>query len=562
LRKFAAIRSVLVFCAALLLAIGVAACGNGDDGGTTRGGEITISQTSQPDALDPALAYTANAWEAMWLVYTPLLTYRHAEGDAGSELIPGLAEDLPEVSGDGKTYRLTLREGLEYSDGSPVKASDFEHAIKRALILESGGTPYFEAIAGAGAFLEEGDPEGDISGIRADDRTGEITIELVEPDGAFSNALAMEFAALVPGDTPFENMTKDPPPGVGPYEFTKSVPNREFVMERNGRFASFGIPDIPTGHLNKITTEIVPSLSKQTQDVIDNRLDYMQNPPVADLKADVLARFGSDGSEAQRYKEFTTLSTYFFFLNLRTPPFDNAKVREAVNVGVDKPALARLYAGELAPGCSFLPPGVPGYDESVDSDCPWGDPLQQPDVERARQLIREAGAEGAKVTVWGLTDDPAPKVVQAFVDQLNEIGLDAEPRILDGGVYFQAVGNAKTRAQAGFANWFADFPHPSNFFTIVDGASIQPTNSLNLGNVDDPRINDELAALKGEADLGAVTDRWVELNEYLVEKAYMVPYGYRNLATFVSDRMNFEDCTLVHPLYGNDYSSFCLKADE
>lgn len=563
MRKLGAVRSVLVLVAVLLLAVAVTACGNGDGGGTAKGGEITISQTSQPDSLDPALAYTLNAWEPMWLVYTPLLAYRHAEGDAGSELIPGLAEDLPEISNGGRTYRLTLRKGLRYSDGSPVKASDFEHAIKRVFILESGGSFYYEAIAGAGAFLEAGDPEGDISGIRANDETGEITIELTEPDGAFSNVLAMEFAALVPADTPFENATKDPAPGVGPYKLTKSVPNREFVLERNARFASFGIPDIPAGHLDKITTVIVPSLAKQSQDVIDNRLDYMQNPPVSDLKAEVLARFGPDGSEPQRYKEFTTLSTYFFFLNLRTPPFDDAKVREAVNIGVDKPALARLYAGELEPGCSFVPPGVPGYDESLDSgDCPWGDPKQQPDLERARQLIREAGAEGAKVTVWGLTDDPAPKVIQAYADQLNEIGLDAEPKIIDGGIYFQAVGNAKTRAQTGFANWFGDFPHPSNFFTVVDGKSIQPTNSLNLGNVDDPKINSELTALKGEADLGAATERWQELNQYLVDKAYIVPYGYRKLATFVSDRMNFEDCTLVHPVYGNDYSSFCLKASK
>src|SRR5215210_7336125 len=112
---------------AMLLATLAAFAGCGDDNKVA--GSITISQTSQPDFLDPALSYTLNGWEPMWLVYTPLLTYRRAEGEAGSKLIPGLATDLPDISADGLTYRLTLRSGLEYSDGSPVKASDFEHTI-------------------------------------------------------------------------------------------------------------------------------------------------------------------------------------------------------------------------------------------------------------------------------------------------------------------------------------------------------------------------------------------------------------------------------------------------
>ena len=77
------------------------------------------------------------------------------DGEAGSEVIPGLAEALPEVTNGGKTYKLTLRKGLKYSDGTPVKASDFEHTIKRVLNLESGGAPYYEVIVGADKYLSE-----------------------------------------------------------------------------------------------------------------------------------------------------------------------------------------------------------------------------------------------------------------------------------------------------------------------------------------------------------------------------------------------------------------------
>ncbi len=554
-----------VLAAALIVAasLAIAACGSDSSsdssgGEPIEGGEITISQTSQPDYLDPALSYTVNGWEPMWLVYTPLLTYAHEEGTAGAEVIPGLAEDLPEISEDKKTYTLTLRDGLTYSDGTPVVASDFERTIQRVLNLESGGAPFYESIEGAEDYETANDPEADISGIETDDETGEIAITLTEPRADFTNILAMNFAGLVPGDTPFKNLTEQPPPGVGPYELTESVPNRQFVMERRQDFSDLGIDGVPPGHIDKITTEIIKNQAQETQDVLDNKLDYMQDPPTADLKPTVNAEVGPDGKEGQRYEEFTTSSTYYFFMNEQVPPFDDPAVREAVNIGLDKVALAKLFAGELAPGCEFLPPGMPGYDEALDTtECPWGDPNAAPDVETAKQMIEDAGAAGAKVTVWGNNDDPTDKVTQEYAQQLTELGFDAEPKILDGGVYFQTIGDAKTKAQTGFANWFQDYPHPLNFYFLVDGATIQPTNNQNFGNVDDPEINDTLAQLQLEPDLQSVADQWQELDNYLVNEAHIVPYGHRKLATFVSDRIDFE-ATMFHPVYNNDYTSFQL----
>jgi peptide/nickel transport system substrate-binding protein len=555
-------RALVLLLAACSLFV-IAACGDDDDGGDNggggggdgkSGGSVTISQTSQPDHLDPALTYTVNGIEPLWLVYTPLITYPHKPAPEGSELIPGLAEALPEVSEDGKTYKLKMREGLKYSDGSAVKASDFEHAIKRVLNLESGGSAFFLGIEGAQDYVDAGKCEGDISGIVTDDKTGDITINLTEPDGSFSHVLGMWFAAPVPSNTPCKEMTKDPPPGVGAYEITESVPNRQFVLEKNPNFPDLG-PDIPPAKIDKITTKIVKSAQRQAQDVISGKLDYMQDPPPADIKPEVKAEY------SDRYREQTSASTYYFFMNTRLPPFDDPKVREAVNWGVDKPALARIFAGELAPGCSFLPPGLPGYDEALDvEDCPWGNPTEPPDLEKARQMIKDAGVDGMEVTVYGNNDDPTDKVTEAYADMLNKMGFKATPKIVDGGVYFQTIGSAKTKAQTGFLNWFQDFPHPKNFFFLVDGKSIQPTNSQNPGNVDDPEITKGIAELNLEPEItDEVADRWAELNNKLVEEAYIVPYGHRKLATFFSERMDFENCSLFHPVYFNDYSSWCLK---
>jgi peptide/nickel transport system substrate-binding protein len=538
--------ATLACCAS---ALALAACGGEDEGGgdARKGGSITLAQTAQPDSLDPGVAYTSNSWEPLWLVYTGPLTYKRAEGREGAELIPGLAEDLPEVSGGGLTYRFRFRRGLRYSDGRPLKASDFEHTVKRVLKLDSG-TGFFTGIAGAERYLESKDPQADIEGIETNDRTREVVIELVEPDATFTNVLAMTFSGVVPVDTPFQDQTRKPPPGIGPYRLVRSVPNREFVMLRN---RSFRLPGIPGGNIDRITTKIVGSDSRQAQDVIAGRLDYMQDPPPTDLLPEIRSRY------RERYEEHATTSTYYFFMNLRTPPFGEEKVRRAVNLAIDGRALMRLFGGRLEISCNYLPKDVPGY-EMLDP-CPYGDRSEPPDLERARQLIEEAGEEGTKVRVWGSTDSNRRAIAEYLADALTKIGLDAEPEIVDGAIYLDTVGSARTRAQIGFANYFPDFPHPASLFVPVDGDSIQPTGSQNLGNVDDPVINEGIDGLKSELDADEVEKEAKKLDHRLVEKAYVAPYGSEKLSTFLSERLDLENCSRFHPLYQNDYSSFCLR---
>ena len=545
-------RPALTLLAAAIAMFVVSACGSDDTGGGgagKKGGSITISQSSQPDYMDPALAYTVNAWEPQWLVYTPPVTYKRAEGKEGTKLMPGVAEAMPEISNGGKTYTFILRKGLKYSNGKPVKASDFEHTIKRVLNLESGGSAFYEAIEGAEDYTKAGKPEGDISGIETDDKTGKVTINLTEPDGTFMHVLAMNFAGIVPGDMPFKNLSKDPPPGVGPYAVTRSVPNREFVMEKN---RNFDIPDIPKGNIDKITTKIVKSGERQAQDVISGKLDYMQDPPPTDLLPEVRTKY------KDRYQEHVTVSTYYFFLNERTPPFDKKEVREAVNYALDSKALARLFGGRLEPSCNFLPPNMEGY-EKLDP-CPWGDPAEPGDLKKARELIDKAGVKGDPVTVYTNNDPTRPEIGQYYTDLLNKIGLKAKLKVIDAGVYFASMGNAKTKAATGFDNWFQDFPHPGNFLFLLASGTIQPTNNQNHGDVSDP----ELDKLIETVNAGPATDPKVQeaaaaADKLAVENSYVAPYGHEKVSTFMSERMDFENCGLFHPLYQNDYSSFCLK---
>ena len=556
------LRGMMCLTFACAATLGLAACGGDDDdsGSTTggaaandgsgkTGGTIRTAHTSFPDYLDPALSYTQEGWQSLWTVYTPLLTYKHAAGAEGATVVPGLAEAMPDISADGKTYKLKLRSGLKYSDGKAVKAADFEHAIKRVLNLESGGSSFYQGIAGAEKYLEDGKASADISGIETDDATGDITINLVEPDGRFPYILAMPFASIVPSDTPFANQTKSPPAGIGPYKFENVRVNRGYDLVK---VPAFNVADQATGKLDTIKVEVIKNRRRQTQDTIQNKIDYMNDPPAPDQLRDIRAQYTD-----KRYKEFVTNSTYYYFLNHDVAPFNRPEARQAVNRAIDKRSLARLFGGLLEPGCNFLPPGMKGY-EKIDP-CPWGDPNAAPDVAKAKQLVEASGTAGQSVTVFGNDEPESKSLAEYLADVLNDIGYKAKPRIVEGSVYFTTIGNQKTKAQAGFANWFQDFPHPGNFMFLVDGDSIQATNNQNFGNVDNPKVNSLLDKANTNADIDAVAGDYAEADKTVVSDADVAAYGHRKLTVFYSDRIDFENCTVWHPVYNLDLTNLCVK---
>ena len=186
------LQAALFVAVLTMVAIGLSSCGgsSGKEGGT-----LTGSYASFPE-LDPSLSYDQEGWTAMYDTYLPLLTYKHASGAEGAEIVPALAESLPKVTNGGKTYTLTLRKGLRYSDGTPVKASDFAATVERLFKINSPGSPFYESIVGAEEFAKT--KSGGIAGITTDDKSGKIEIELTQPRGTFTDELAMLFVALLP----------------------------------------------------------------------------------------------------------------------------------------------------------------------------------------------------------------------------------------------------------------------------------------------------------------------------------------------------------------------------
>ena len=534
-----------VLSVAALISVGLAACG-GSSGGK-EGGILKITYASFPDYMDPQLSYTAEGWTAMGEVYIPLLTYRGAEGKAGSEVIPGLAKEMPKVTNGGKTYTMFLRPGLKYSNGKPVKASDFTYAVERCFKTNSGGSPFYTDIVGAEKFSET--KSGGIPGIETNDKTGEIKINLVKPRGTFTNELGLMFVAPVPPGTPDEDLSANPPPGTGPYVITNSQPGRGWEYERNPYWAkanSKAMPEYPSGHVDGATVTIIRNPQTQVNDVEQGRYDWMQNPLPASRFQEVKSKY-----EGTQFVERPTISTYFFWMNEKAAPFDDQKVRQAVNYAVDPAALERIYAGTLTATQQILPPAMPGYKKFE---------LYPHNLAKAKAMIREAHPSDMNITVWTDTESPNNEAGEYYEGVLKELGFKTKLKILNADNYFTVIGNLSTPdLDTGWADWYQDYPHPNDFFQpLLSGESIQPTNNYNLSQTENKQLDQQMNTL-AEETLGPEQEgQYAEMDKAYMEQAPMAPYGNRTLDTFVSSAINL-DSIVYNETFFEHLTSFEFK---
>ncbi len=503
--------------------------------------ELKIVYDGLLDYLDPALSYTNDGWQAMWRTYIGLLTYKEVASPDGGTVVPGLAQDLPEISADAKDYKFVLRKGLEYSNGSPVKAGDVKYAIKRLFLIDSPGVGFFTDIVGANKFAQT--KKGDIPGIVVDNAARTIEFKLAQPRGDFENILAMIFAAPVPQGMPAKDQSTHPIPATGPYMITSYRPNRSFALARNPHFRPTQY--ISSGNPDTISVEIVQDDAVALQRVINDRADYDFHQVPLDQLGSVQSKYGD------RLRVSTSSSTYYFFMNTRTAPFDKLKVRQAVNYAIDRDALVRLYGGLATPTENVLPPTYPSYRKLE---------LYPNDLAKAKRLIEQAGAEGARVSVWGFPGQLGRPPAEYLADVLNKIGLKADLKIISGSIYFTAIGNQATKAQIGVAGWNQDYPHPLDWFDVLlNGQRITQAHNNNYSNANVAAINEKIDRLKLEPTLtGQVNAKWANVDKLVMQNALWAPFVNPEFTDFFSDRIDMR-CYVNHVLYRFDWYRICVK---
>jgi peptide/nickel transport system substrate-binding protein len=555
-------RAVLTAVLAVAAVMVLAACGSSSTstshsstGPTTAktGGTVTLVEGTFPQSLDPSIDFTTQGAEVHWLAYLGPYSFAHASGPGpGSVVIPAIATALPAVSPDGKTYTFTIRSGLKYSDGSTVKASDLTFAIERALKLGWSAASFLTSTVVGAAEYSKGKASS-ISGITTNDSTGQTTIHLKSAYGAFLDVLATPGVSYIPATTPMKPEPNSPPVGFGPYLIKNIVPNVSFDVMLNPSYSSQAITGIPSGHVN-VHVKVESSTTTEASDVLNNTADVFDwgdtIPPA------LVQQIQSQASD--RYKPYQSNKTFYWFLNTTEKPFNNLLARQAVDMAVDRPALAKLGSGALVPGCYLLPPLMVGHPTQP---CPGGDPNAPPNIAAAKALVQKSGMAGQPVTVWAQNRQPRLEWATNYAATLNAIGFKATLKTIADAVYFSTIETLKNHPQTGFADWQQDFPNPTDFYqNLVDGNAIAPVGNSNYEEVNDPHIQAELKALYPVpgSQLSSVASRWQALDYYVTKQAYIVSYGYLASPQFVSNRIDVSKL-VFSPIQGNDFSSFVLK---
>ena len=491
------------------------------------------------DYLDPQQAYTGQSWWAMYDVYETLLTYKHVDGPAGYKLVPGLAASLPTVSRNGKVYKFKLRKGLKYSNGKPVKAGDFKWAIKRGFLATGQGVGFYTDIVGAEAYSKNPTPGGNIPGIITNNKKRTITIKLVSPRGDFLTILALIFAAPVPNGTGPE-IQNGTIPSTGPYAFASYDPNRSFVMVRNKYFKPTKF--IPRGTPNRVEVSLIGDADAATQRVTSGQADYSN----AAIPPDRIADAKSKGHLVLRQ----TANTYYFWMNIREAPFNKLKVRQAVNMAIDRKAMQTLVWGGLGQTTqNVLPPTYPSYRKLS---------LYPRNLNKAKQLINQAGARGATVKVWTRNVSDAVTAATYYQNVLNSIGLNASLTILPRTTYYTTIGNVNTHAQTGWARWLEDYPHPLDWFDVLlNGNRITNQDNNNYAWYNNKKTNKEIEQLKKQPLLTpAVNAKWAAVEKQIMQQAPWAPWSNRVFPEFFTKQIG---CIHIQRLYGIDLARLCRK---
>jgi len=540
----------------LALALGLAACGGSSGGGSTspssssdqpkQGGTLTLSYLTEPSSLDPAIAWNVIDWQIEHDIYQGFLRYAPKSGEAGTQLIPALATEVPSaanggISADGKTYTFHLRKGVKFQPpvSREVTAADFKYSFERMMgSPRAPATSFYMGVVGADQFVAHKATE--ISGFKVvDDYTVQITLK--SPDLSFLNAITMDFCDAVPKEwvDKWGKQFNRHPLGTGPFVFQKWTPGREIVLTRNPDYWEQGKPylDGIDYQLSFNPSTALLKLERGEVDVLGDGL------PTADL-----VRVQNDPKLKQQIFSQPLVAISYMFMNVQMKPFDNVKVRQALSWAIDRDKLVKLQGGQAMSLWQFYPKGMPGYQD--------GKVYYGYDPAKAKQLLADAGyPNGFKTMLYTDNVDPDPKLWTSVQADLAAVGVQAELKTMSNNSYYTQQGMPKTLT-AGSFGWWMDFPDPSDWIAPLFGKASAVEGGMNSSFWWSPQLETMFVQAQKMTDAQARIDKFTAMQEYIATQAPYVPC-YQPIQTTM--------CTettggfYLHPVYQIDPTQYWKK---
>lgn len=508
-----------------------------------RGGTIRLLARSAAGTLDPHINYTDQGWQMYQPIYDGLVAFRKAEGMDGFTIVPDLAEALPQVSNDGKTFTFKLRKGIKFSSGQDLGVKDVVASFQR-IFKVSGPTSgtFYAGIVGADKCLADTKSCTLEGGVVGDEAAGTITINIAKPDAELLYKLALPHAVVLPADTPAEDMGSKPIPSTGAYMISAFDPNKGMTVSRNPNFKQWSEDAQPDGYPDVVQYDFGLSEEAAVTAIQNGEADWMFDALPSD-------RLGELGSKSMDQLHISPLSAWWYApLNNRLAPFDNEKARQAVAYAIDRNTLVKLFGGKVlaSPVCQVLPPDFPGHEDY----CPFtkdpGAKWSAPDLDKAKQLVEDSGTKGQKVTII-VEDTAISRSIGVYLQTvLTSIGYVADVKPISSNIQFTYIQNTNNKVQMSVTQWYKDYPAASDFLNILFScASFREGSdaSINIAGFCDKEID---AKMQKALDLG-VTDQkaadkmWAEIDRQVTDKAPAVGLFTPKRLDFVSKRLgNFK----------------------
>jgi YVTN family beta-propeller protein len=472
-------------------------------------------------------------------MYPTLVGYKATGGS--SELVANLAAVLPTPTDAGTTYRFQLRR-VPYWTGHLVRPADFRYALERIFKLGSyWAVAYLNGIVGARACAKNAESCDLSRGVVADDRHNTVTFHLLAPDPDFLYKVA--YLAPVPAGTPLKLSPRQWPPSTGPYMVSTITADRATLV-RNPRFRVWSPAARPDGY--------------------PDRLIFGNEPVVAGVKAvlagkaDIAEALELPSSSPALFRQLETrfpsqiranpiLATIFFFLNTRVPPFDDVRVRRAVNYAFDRAEAVRLAGGPKVSHltCQILPLAMPGYQPY----CPYTlnrdrvGTWTAPDLAKAKRLIAASGTKGMRVVVYDChTACAGHEAGRYFVSLLHRLGYRAQLRVLGDKIYWPTIWDSRRKVQAAAHGWSTDYPAPSGF--IPADMSCAAFHARDPGNQNDSEFCDhriDAQMVRATAlqlgDPVAANELWARIDREITDKAPWLAFSNPQAIDVISKRV-------------------------
>ncbi len=475
--------------------------------GARAGGVLRLAAAEDVPTLDPAIGYDTRSWFFEQHLFETLVTY-----DDASTLVPLLAERW-EISDDGRRYRFELAPGVVFSDGTPLTAADAAGSIERVLDPEtrSQGAQFYRGIVGARAYVDGTEPH--VQGLQAPD-AHTLVITLAAPDPLFLHKLALLFASVVPvaqaRDLGEDFATR--PLGSGPFVLREWRRGERIVLARNTRYRRSDRP-----YLDGVVQHLGVGVELAWLMFESGELDVVAIPP-ADFP--VVQR----APARQPYiMHQTLLSTMYVGLNCGIPPFDDRRVRQALNYAVKKTDILELLNGRGIAARGIVPPTMPNHDAGLTG--------YDYDVERARALLAAAGqGEGFTTELWTQSSDMDLKIAQKLQQDLAAVDIHMRIKQVAWSPFLDAIRRPQIVPMFDLG-WNADFPEPSNFLHVLFHSTQHDANNHTFyaSTEFDRLIGGALAAVApaARAQLYAAAERLVVEDAPMIFLYHPISYAIR-----------------------------------